>query len=73
MLTVTKIQNCISEIIEVDGGDNEIYRRYSADNWEVLMGESWEPLYNCEEAEAAYQNFKRLSSNSQSFDWPLKP
>lgn len=58
MLQVTKVTPVTSEIIDIDGADWGTYRRHSADNWEVLMGESWEPLYSCEEAEAAYQAFK---------------
>lgn len=58
MSTVTKISECISEIVEIDGLKWQVFRRYSADNWEVLMGEAWEPLYTCEEVEAAYQTFK---------------
>lgn len=59
MLTVTSITEVTSEIVEIDDHDWGTYRRYSADNWEVLMGESWEPLYRSEEAEAAYQMFKK--------------
>jgi hypothetical protein len=40
----------------VDSGD---YRRLGPDNWEKLYGESWESVYSCEEAEAAYQEYLR--------------
>jgi len=28
-----------------NGGEFSYYRRYSADDWEVRMGESWESVY----------------------------
>jgi hypothetical protein len=36
--------------VEVEGGEFDQYRTYgSGDNWEVLMGESWETCYSQEE------------------------
>ena len=58
MLKVTNVVPTTSEIVDIKDGQWGVYRRHSADNWEVLMGESWEPLYSCEEAEEAYQAFK---------------
>jgi hypothetical protein len=47
--------------VETDGDDLYQYTRYGADNWTVRMGESDEPVYRCEELEAAFQAF--LSAN----------
>jgi len=58
MLQVIKVTLADPEIVGTEDGQWGTYRRYSADNWEVLMGELWEPLYSCEEAESAYQAFK---------------
>ena len=46
------------EYVETNEGP---LRRYSSDNWEMLMGESWEAVYNpvsLLELESAYQLFK---------------
>jgi len=46
-----------SVIVETDNSVWPICRRHSRDNWEVLMGVSWEPYYYCKEIEMAYQEF----------------
>ena len=46
-----------SVIVETDDSEWPFYRRNSHDNWEVLMGESWETYYYCKEIEMAYQEF----------------
>lgn len=33
------------------------YYRYGADAWYLTMGESDEPVYNCEEIERLYQEY----------------
>jgi len=43
-------------IIETDEDEQNMYYRWSADNWSVMYGCSLEELYNCEEIEALYQN-----------------
>jgi hypothetical protein len=35
------------------------YERYSTENWMQQMGNSMEPVFNCELLEIAYQEFKR--------------
>jgi len=57
MVKVLEIREVISVIIETDKEDFPTYRRYSADNWENLMGTTWEPEYDCDEIEAAYQKY----------------
>lgn len=56
---IVTVRKDISEIVETDEGDWPTYRRHSEDNWENLMGESWEPVYLCKEIEAAYQLYKK--------------
>jgi hypothetical protein len=35
--------------------DNQSYRRWDMDNWEVFTSDSWERVYYCEELENIYQ------------------
>ena len=56
-MKVLEVEKSISKIVTTDDEDWPIYRRYSADSWEVLMGESWESLYLCEKVEKAYQEY----------------
>lgn len=58
ILSVTKIE---IEQVETDKSDYNLFRRYSSGEWEVLMGESWESEYHCEELECAYREFKKGS------------
>ena len=44
---------------EYVASESEQYRRNGPDNWEILLGESWETLYLCEDIEAEYQTFKK--------------
>ena len=41
--------------VETDEDKYKNYIRYGADCWFVSMGESSEPVYDCEELELAYQ------------------
>lgn len=58
-MKILSITPSISEIIETDLSDWPTYRRYSADCWEVLMGESWEAENYPENLERLYQEVKR--------------
>jgi hypothetical protein len=49
---VSKIEG---EQIETDHEEWPYFRRWSAYNWEQLMGESWESYYFCEDIETEYQ------------------
>jgi len=57
-MEIINVSKSISEIIETDGKGYNIYRRHGVDNWEVLMGESWESFYDNDEIEGAYQRYK---------------
>ena len=50
-MRVKHIEPIVGEYITVDGDEYTEYKRYDADNWSVLMGESWEPQYNCADLE----------------------
>ena len=57
-LIVESVSPCRGEFVDFDNDiDYTHYIRYSADNWMVLMGESWETEYQCESLERAYQKF----------------
>lgn len=58
-MKVVSVTPTEAEIVEVESGDWTIFRRGGPDSWECLMGESWEPVYDTGELEAAYQAFKR--------------
>jgi hypothetical protein len=47
--------------VEAEDGD---YQRSGPEDWEKRYGESWEPLYRCEEIEAAYQEFLHADPSS---------
>jgi hypothetical protein len=40
--------------------DSEIHtlRRNGPDNWEYLIGESWEPVYDCRDLEREFQKHR---------------
>lgn len=57
-MKILSITPSFSEIIETDLPDWPTYRRYSADCWENLMGESWEAVNYPENMERLYQEVK---------------
>lgn len=57
-MKVIKIDPPSGELVTMENSSHEPwneFRRYSADNWEVRMGESWEMAYDCADLEDAYQ------------------
>ena len=56
-MKITEVTKVICFFIETDDEDNYMYNRYGANNWTVRMGESDEPLYNCDEIEKLYQEW----------------
>ena len=52
---IVDIRPSKSWIVETDEDTWFIHRRNGPDNWEVMMGESWEQFYNCEELEKEFQ------------------
>lgn len=60
-MKIREIYKSESEIVETDVGT---FRRYSENNWEELMGNSWGPIYSWEPVfinevlEKAYQLYK---------------
>lgn len=53
-MKVERVCKVKSLYIEIDG---ENYQRYSSENWRVLIGDSWESLYFCDQHELAYQEW----------------
>ena len=43
--------------VKTGGNEPRQYTRYSSDNWSVLMGESEEPVYECQELEEEFQRY----------------
>jgi len=55
-----KIINATKSIVfYVETDENELnkYTRHSSENWTVTMGESDEPVYDCEELEKLFQEW----------------
>jgi hypothetical protein len=61
IMKVISAEKYEAEIVEVEdpGSTWTTYERSSSDNWQIRMGESWESHYDCEEVEAAYQEYKK--------------
>lgn len=57
-MKVIGITPVVAKIIETDEENYPTYRRGGPEQWENLMGESWESYYDDGELEAAYQAFK---------------
>ena len=53
-MKILEITECSSHMVETDEGE---FERCSADNWMERMGESFEPVYNCEELEVLFQGY----------------
>ena len=43
--------------------ENRTYSRYSADTWYESMGESDDPVYNCENLEKLFQEYLNTQKN----------
>ena len=62
VLAVYPINGERVEIEETDGSITD-YIRYSPDVWVWWIGESTESVWNCEELEESYQEFKNQAKN----------
>ena len=58
-MKVTSVELMRGESVTLSETEYTTAIRYSADNWMLLMGESFEPVYCADDLEAAYQKFKR--------------
>ncbi len=59
-MKIKNIELATFEYVELESG--KLYRRYPSGDWEMLMGESWEPCYrfiNESELEQLYKDFTR--------------
>lgn len=54
MIEITEIHEFTAHRVETK--DNT-YTRYSSMCWTIVMGESEEPVYDCNELEEAYQKY----------------
>lgn len=55
--TIIKVSKITAHVVDTDEAEFSHYTRYSATSWFVTMGESDEPVYDCEELEKAFQKF----------------
>lgn len=54
-MKILKIIPSICHYVHIEGEDWSDYRRNNPDDWEVLMGQSWEMIYDTKNLEAAFQ------------------
>lgn len=54
MIKIEEIREFVSHTVETS---ENTYTRHSSQCWTIIMGESEEPVYDCEELEKAYQEF----------------
>ena len=72
MTTIKSYKTVICHYVETDDPDWSSYRRSGSECWEVLMGESWEPVYDCDDLERQFQTMKKLTEsrwNEQSGEY----
>ena len=65
-MEILKVSEHTVHYVETDLKEWPYLRRNDPDNWEQAMGESWEPMYFCEEAEAAFQKWQSLEASLPS-------
>lgn len=56
-MKVTAVLPVVVHLVTTDQKEFHTYTRFSSANWTQTMGESDEPVYDCQELEAAYQAF----------------
>lgn len=54
MIKIEEIREFVSHTVETD---ENTYTRHSSQCWTIVMGESEEPVYDCNELEKAYQEY----------------
>ena len=59
-MKIKSIRKIESFRVETDDDELYDYTRHSSDCWYVRMGESDEPVYDCEEMEELFQQNKHL-------------
>jgi hypothetical protein len=59
MTSIVSVERQTGEIVETPTKE---FIRYSADNWYVRMGESYEPMFDCSVMESEYQQFMERQS-----------
>ncbi len=61
-MQIKQVDKATIYYVETDENEWHYYIHHGADSWSLLMGESWETLYDCEELEQMFQ--KWLHKNS---------
>ena len=56
-MKIVNVTKSIVFYVETDENELNRYTRHSSENWTVTMGESDEPIYDCEELEKVFQEW----------------
>jgi hypothetical protein len=56
-MKIKQVDKATIYYVETDEKDWHYYIRHGADSWCLLMGESWEIQYDCEELEKEFQEW----------------
>lgn len=56
-MQILEVRDVYAMAVETNENPWNQYTRYGHDAWFVSMGESQEPVYDCEEIERAYQEY----------------
>ena len=65
---IERVTGCFSHCVEVDNSEFTMYTRHSSDCWTVRIGESEEPVYDCKEIEAAFQEYLKSDLYKEVMD-----
>lgn len=65
-MTIQEVHPIASHLVVTDEKPWNVYTRYGPDSWMQRMGESYEPVYECAELEAAFQAFIATSAKAPS-------
>lgn len=57
---ITKVTKSIIYYIETNEEEYSDYIRHGSDNWDNRMGESYEPVYNCDGLEKEFQEYIKV-------------
>lgn len=61
-MNILEVSEVTSFIVKTDNDCWPIYRRNGPDNWENLMGESWEGIYDTDDLEVAFLAYNKNCS-----------
>lgn len=65
-MKVISVREVKEFIVETDSLEWDIYRTDGEGNWEILMGCSWEELYDDDDIQEAYKDFLHQREQNES-------